>query len=706
MKVISSNKKSLIIFTFLFLFVFFVGFSSLLINKYSLIWQVDSLGQYYPSFIYIGHYIQNFLKGLLSGQWVLPTFDLSIGMGEDIIGTLNYYGFGDPLNLIAVFVTKNNSAFLFSFMIILRMWLSGISLICYLRYLKISNFPSMLSALCYTFSGFSLYGGINYIEWFSVLIYTPLILLGIEKILFEKKYVTFCLAICYAGLCGFYFLFMVSLLLAVYLPVRLIFKEYNIYQIFLNIIKIFSLYVLGLLLSAPFFFPSVQSYLNSERSSASITEIIFNKNNYIPKFNFNIIDYLFSNFYDNSPYLSGITIIQLLCIISLFFVTKSKRKNQCIIFLILGLFATSIPITGYLFNGFGQSNTRWYFILHILFCGILAFVLNNLFTKKAKFKLSKRGNKIYILLISLISISIVTNISVNVLTSFSQKSSVMRSVGNNKNDSDWHLEFIKFKDVELYTSSPFQHEIDSRNQLFRTSNAMLTNINGRPDNLAMLNHYYGLNYWFSIINNNTQTLVNAHNDGSLRWRSYGFADNIVLNSLYGVKYLMTPELLKNTTDYKLKKSTVFNNTTWYLYENKSFLGFSYLVEKDSINTFNTNVSKQVFDKQMQILYSNAKKDSTITKYETDKFHISTNSNSSDTLVLPVPYSKYWTAKVDNKNVNINKNNRIYMSVDLEKGPHIIEFDYNNSLITFGMILSLTSFIILLYINKKAPKISL
>jgi len=65
----------------------------------------------------------------------------------------------------------------------------------------------------------------------------------------------------------------------------------------------------------------------------------------------------------------------------IFFIPNSKRKFQCIIFLITTLIAMLLPITGYIFNAFGQSNTRWYLIIHLLCCGIFSVVLDTFLRK-------------------------------------------------------------------------------------------------------------------------------------------------------------------------------------------------------------------------------------------------------------------------------------------------------------------------------------
>lgn len=353
MKLIRSfvrQHQSIILFTLLFGLVFILGYYPLWSQKLSLIWKIDSVGQYYPAFIYTGRYLQDFILGLFSGQINLPSFDLSIGMGEDVIGSLNYYGFGDPLNIFSVFVTAQNAPYLFSFMIIFRMWLSGYALMKYFSYFRFDKVAIIFSALSYVFCGFSVVGGTRYTEWLSVLIFFPMILLGIEKMMRQKKFSLFIVSVMFAALCGFYFLFMVSVVLALYFPIRLLFKRLSLKYLVANVGKGICAYILGILLAAPFFLPTLQSYFLSERNSEPMSNIIFNLNNYIPNFSINLGDFLTMKDVEPPIFLSGIIVIELLAIILLLFLPNNRKKVQCLIFLGLAFIAYSLPITGYLLN--------------------------------------------------------------------------------------------------------------------------------------------------------------------------------------------------------------------------------------------------------------------------------------------------------------------------------------------------------------------
>lgn len=75
-------------------------------------------------------------RNLLAGHPKLVMWDMSLGYGADILSTLNYYAIGDPLNLLYGFVSPKNTETMYDFMILLRMYLAGITFIMYARKMK------------------------------------------------------------------------------------------------------------------------------------------------------------------------------------------------------------------------------------------------------------------------------------------------------------------------------------------------------------------------------------------------------------------------------------------------------------------------------------------------------------------------------------------------------------------------------------------
>lgn len=182
-------KNSYILFSIGFIIIVFVWEWVFLRYNKSHIFNIDGIEQYYATFLYTGDYIRTYCLSILSDPFSIinpPAFDLSIAMGEDIIGSLNYYGFGSPLNLIAVFANRSNGPILFTISYYLRLYLGGIAFIYLLDNLNVGGYSSVIGAICFVINGFTIVGCSRYLEWASALIYLPLIICGAEKIIKKK----------------------------------------------------------------------------------------------------------------------------------------------------------------------------------------------------------------------------------------------------------------------------------------------------------------------------------------------------------------------------------------------------------------------------------------------------------------------------------------------------------------------------------------
>ena len=58
-------------------------------NGKSFIWYADTIKQHYSALVYYGRWLRQAARCLLTGAAV-PTWDMSIGLGADVGGTLSY----------------------------------------------------------------------------------------------------------------------------------------------------------------------------------------------------------------------------------------------------------------------------------------------------------------------------------------------------------------------------------------------------------------------------------------------------------------------------------------------------------------------------------------------------------------------------------------------------------------------------------------
>lgn len=692
------RKSSFAVYTCLFIIIVCSGYIMFFRKNLSLIWNIDGVGQYYPAFIYIGHYLQNFFVNLLHGNFSLPLYDLSIGMGEDIIGVLNYYGFGDPLNLLAVMVTKSNSAYLFTFMFFLRLWLAGAAFQYYCRCMRFDKIPTILGALCYTFSGFAIYGGAMYSEWLSVLIYFPLILAGVEKIIKDKgKPYLFIFSVAYGALCGFYYLYMVSLFLMIYCIVRLaaIFKDNGgkLIKILKKCFRCVIWYLIGICLAAPILLPSLAAYGNSERRTGGgggILACLFNFRLYLPHINVHLRNIIFNFFYNRRCYLAGITVVQLICVLFLFILPKSRRTLQLKIGVITILIALHLPIINYLFSAFGADYDRWVFIVHFVLAVVLAHVLTEFCGIEIRISLLKIFKIKRCIAINGAAVFIVLNIICNIWLLYSKT-----DVGEY-----WQEEFIRYDHIDDYTDSPFNClEAPKKDEgVFRISNDILTDVNGRPENVAMLNNYYSLSYWFSIVNGDTQSFVDEIAGENQLWRSYGMNNDPILETFAGVKYAFRKDGETVPQGYVLLQDIMYHDEKWQVYYNPGYFGMAYVrnyaesqklwEEKSSYEEYFSSIYEKIKQnpEQAAVTYDN----------QTNIMSITVNARENSEVVILLPYTKNWHAFLDGEKTNLYKTDGMYCSIPLqEQGYHEIILTYSSTEFIIGIFLMVMAMIVII-----------
>jgi uncharacterized membrane protein YfhO len=372
----------------------------------SLVSKVDPKDQHVPAFIYWGKYLRAYFRQIIHadsiGDFVPKMFDFSIGFGSDVLQTLHYYVIGNPLYLISVFFPVSYGEYLYDFIIIFTPYLAGVFFIWFCRYVtmqklyKISSFGMIVGSLTFSFCGFAF---MTYSEsmYASGLWMFPLLLLGIEKILNERKCGFFAFATFLVIISNYYFSFMAGVASLVYFIVRLICGKKIIKKKVVLIFKVIIGGFVGIFLSAPIAVPEIYATINSPRIVETQDLNIF----YPIQYYSNLILSLFA------PYLSGenefILSLCLLSVIALIILFKQKNKYNdikvlAVIFIVFSIF----PFFGLFLNGFQYPSGRWSFVIEFFMSFILAVFVEKLCEIKKYKKMIIIFFMIYSLLVCLI----------------------------------------------------------------------------------------------------------------------------------------------------------------------------------------------------------------------------------------------------------------------------------------------------------------
>lgn len=330
---------------------------------------VDGVAQHYAVLMWI----RNTLRQFLHGNFALPMVDFSVGQGFDVIGTLNYYGVGDPVNLLTVFFADNHLDQMYMFLILFRMYLSGLT---FSYYCSTAGIQRKASVLCgswlYVFCSFALMGGMKHPLFLNGMLYLPLLLAGTEKVLQKKSIRFLSVSVALAFMSNYYFMYMNTILCGIYLCVRLFghYREYGIRKILLLILKMAAAWIWGICLGAVIILPSVYAFLHNARVDTAVEEA---QNFY------SIAHYrkMILGFFQTLPMTNGWTVhgtaIGGLAGVLMLFTSKKRSRENCqlkIGFVVL-LVLLCIPFGGKMMNGFAYVTNRWSYGMAFL-CALMA----------------------------------------------------------------------------------------------------------------------------------------------------------------------------------------------------------------------------------------------------------------------------------------------------------------------------------------------
>lgn len=369
------------VYTLMFLLMCIVAFLPFFTEGKSFVWGAgveDGLSQHFSALAYYGEALREFFRNLLAGHPKLVMWDMSLGYGADILSTLNYYAIGDPLNLLYGFVSPKNTETMYDFMILLRMYLAGITFIMYARKMKKRSYGTVIGALVYVFSGFCFRLGLRHPFFINPMIYFPLLCLGIEKIYQRERPYVFIFAVCVSAMSNYYFLYMLTIFAVIYAWIRFYkyTEENKIKNFFLTILKFGIYYTLGIAMAAVILLPSVIGFLGNGRYGKGVDwkSLIVYPGKYYLLFIENFIGYGNMGSNTNAGYLPIVGIVVLFTLFS----QRMKHKKYRVAF-IASIIALILPIFGYAFNGFSYANNRWAFALSFIVALLTAEMYPRLF---------------------------------------------------------------------------------------------------------------------------------------------------------------------------------------------------------------------------------------------------------------------------------------------------------------------------------------
>ena len=350
-----------------------VAFTAIYLIGRSLIWQADGLKQHFTFLVYIGEWLRSFAATGTLQQW-----EFSFGYGADIITTLATW-IGEPFNLLSAFCPPSYTEYLYQFIVVLRLWLAGMTFSAFCRYHKRDSASTLIGALCYAFCGFCLcWGALRHPMFIDAAIELPLVLLGADRLMRDRKPLTLILSLALAFITYFYFAYMIVIFLALFCLMRFLFgHEERIAKRFLTLLAAYiGCGIVSAMLAAVFLLPIIAQVVSMDRISQGASIPLF----YDPS---EYAQILLS--FMGAPERSGTAQIGLASVCAVIaFATPSLRRDpllrQPLIAVGALILFALLPACASALNGFSYTTDRWAFAFSFALCSTVTLVLPQLTT--------------------------------------------------------------------------------------------------------------------------------------------------------------------------------------------------------------------------------------------------------------------------------------------------------------------------------------
>lgn len=359
------------------------------LNGKTQICNFDGTGQHLKALVYYSEWIRSILKNIfVDHKFEFPCWSFSIGYGADIPTSLHYYAVGDPFAIFCVFFPAKYMRVFYELSIYLRLWCAGLafSFFCFgKKELKVTYASVMAGAFTYIFCAFALVNSVKHLFFLTPMVFLPLVLIGVDRILEKKCPWVFIFAVFFSAVSSFYFFYMIVFITVLYAAFELFIplKGIDLKKTFINIGALAGYAIIGVMMSAILLLPVILSFSGDSRTENKVIFDMLYPVSYYENFLSGFLSFhaVEDGEWANLGYASP-------ALIAIFLLYKGKtedveRKRLRVAFAVFTLFFM-FPIVQCVFNGLSYPSARWHFGYSLLVAYILTHVWSDItkITKK------------------------------------------------------------------------------------------------------------------------------------------------------------------------------------------------------------------------------------------------------------------------------------------------------------------------------------
>ena len=521
------------------------------------------------------------------------------GIGSNYFGTMTYYVLGPVMFLLVLILPKSMIPYSFVIAFIIKQQLSAIFMFMLLKKYNFKKITCIIISLMWSCNAYFIHYTSNPM-WIDILLFLPLIFIGIEKIANDKKSVVFVISIALSAISNYYLFFTLTIFTYIYIVIRYILKnnDLKLRKFIGYIFNISIYYLLAVGMAAVVLIPAVLVIGESTKGSGKIIPSIFD-------FNFNIlINTLRNIFYNTSNnfniWVESDALIYSgnLCILllPLLFIKNNELNLKARIVSIAILFIELLSIANnFIYMGFHGFVPPLCFLFRFMYGFIIinliitAYILDNIVMKKVKLSIGYLAIVLAITIILLFNFGwkiIIPNLIIFIIYFGLLKINkekillvfiVVELIFSNLiilNEYDY-LTLSKETSTELFYNKEFRDllgDIEDENELARVfENFSLVDAE-KMRNSALTYGYSGLSTFTSTDNKNYGDFLEALKLIDVPAGMVNLSGNLISNEILNIKYA----ILQNDNPIPYGYEIISKGENYSLYENTNYLNGGFI----------------------------------------------------------------------------------------------------------------------------------
>lgn len=321
-------------------------------------WKIDSLPVQLPLFFYLNDFLNNIKDVLFKSGTDNLFYDFRIGLGGDAFTFLAMW-YLEPLSFVTVLSNVLNIEMFYDVLVLVRIYLIGLSFIFLCIYEKKNNIWAMTTGgLIYAFSGWTMYY-IRHPVFYAGLIYLPILIIGMKDVIKGGRGLIFITIVALSAWTSYYFLYINSIIICIVFVVTSFIDYKGIKAFGINIWRLFWRYILGVAMAMVVLLPNILTFVNSNRTTAHLetgTYWYFEKG-----WGVNLLSTLIAPFISPGHWLHNGFIA--LGFVTLFIMIIHKGNRKAAVYCALIAIGFLIPLVTFVFSGFSAIQFRWNYVI-------------------------------------------------------------------------------------------------------------------------------------------------------------------------------------------------------------------------------------------------------------------------------------------------------------------------------------------------------